>query len=74
MFAGQNAESMLTLASTLPTGLLFLSGAILGPILTMFPWYERHVQYAGILLSTVGLLASAFATKVSWPTSGLLRG
>jgi len=63
MFAGQDAESTLTLVSTLPTSILFLSGTVLGPIFAMFPWFERHLQYLGIFLSTVGLLASAFVTK-----------
>jgi hypothetical protein len=63
LFANSNAESTLTLVSTLPTGLLFLSGTVLGPCFTMFPWYERHIQYAGIFVATLGLLTSAFVTQ-----------
>lgn len=30
-----------------------------------FPWYERHIQLAGLVISTAGLVSSAFVTKVS---------
>ncbi|BEI84420.1 hypothetical protein CcaverHIS002_0410240 [Cutaneotrichosporon cavernicola] len=60
---GPEATSTLTLASTLQTGLLFFSGALLGPLFAAFPWYERQIQLAGLALSTSGLIASAYATK-----------
>lgn len=30
-----------------------------------FPWYERQIQIVGLVISTAGLVASAFVTKVS---------
>jgi MFS family permease len=63
LFPGDAAESTLTLASTLSTGLLFFSGAPLGPLFTAFPWYEKHFQVAGLVIAVGGLIGSAFATQ-----------
>lgn len=62
LFPDPSARSILTLASTLVTGLLYFCGVFMGPLFTAFPWYEREIQIAGLLVSTAGLLASAFVT------------
>lgn len=63
VFPEPSATPILTLASTLPTGLLYFCGVFMGPLFTAFPWYEREIQYAGLVISAAGLLASAFVTQ-----------
>ncbi|TXT10543.1 hypothetical protein VHUM_02048 [Vanrija humicola] len=58
-----NQPQTVALASTLPQGLLLFSGAILAPLFTLLPWHEKRIQAIGMLIATVGLIASAFATK-----------
>ncbi|EJT46537.1 transporter [Trichosporon asahii var. asahii CBS 2479] len=63
LFPDPSAAGVLTLASTLPTGLLYFCGVFMGPLFTAFPWFERELQFAGLFISTAGLLASAFVTQ-----------
>ncbi|WOO79885.1 MFS transporter asaE [Vanrija pseudolonga] len=63
LFPGQGDANALSLASTLPTAILFASGAIMGPIFTALPWYERQIQLLGLFVATAGLIASAFVTQ-----------
>lgn len=63
VFPDPSAAGVLTLASTLPTGLLYFCGVFMGPLFTAFPWWEREFQFAGLFISTAGLLASAFVTQ-----------
>ncbi|WOO83125.1 MFS transporter asaE [Vanrija pseudolonga] len=61
LFPGQ--PQTVALASTLPQGLLLFSGAVLAPLFTLLPWHEKRIQAVGMVIATVGLIASAFATK-----------
>lgn len=63
VFPDPSAAGVLTLASTLPTGLLYFCGVFMGPLFTAFPWWERELQFAGLFVSAAGLLASAFVTQ-----------
>ncbi|TXT13402.1 hypothetical protein VHUM_00769 [Vanrija humicola] len=57
------AEGTLALAATLPTAILYFLGAPIGPLFAALPWYEKYFQYAGLMVATAGLIASAFATE-----------
>ncbi|KAL1409531.1 hypothetical protein Q8F55_003515 [Vanrija albida] len=55
-------EGTLTLAATLQTGLIYMSIAVLGPILTAFPHLGRTSQIIGLIVSTAAFISSAFVT------------
>lgn len=60
MFPG--AESTLTLAATLQTGLMYMTAALIGPFFTSFPQYSKHMQVFGLAVSSIALISSAFVT------------
>ncbi|KLT42180.1 transporter [Cutaneotrichosporon oleaginosum] len=62
MFPGE--ESTLTLAATLQTGAMYMTAAI-GPLFTTFPQYTKHMQVLGMIVASIGLIASAFVTRAS---------
>ncbi|KAL1407268.1 hypothetical protein Q8F55_006686 [Vanrija albida] len=55
--------STVALAATLPSGILYFAGAVLGPLLTAVPWYERRIQLVGLVVAALGLVTCGFATK-----------
>ncbi|ODN74842.1 hypothetical protein L202_07148 [Cryptococcus amylolentus CBS 6039] len=57
------SSSTLTLAATLQTGLLYMNSAVIGPLLTAVPRWQKTFQVIGILAASVALIASAFASK-----------
>ncbi|WVQ75326.1 hypothetical protein IAR50_004943 [Cryptococcus sp. DSM 104548] len=57
------SSSTLTLAATLQTGLLYMNSAVIGPLLTAVPRWQKTLQVMGILAASVALIASAFASK-----------
>ncbi|TXT04255.1 hypothetical protein VHUM_04253 [Vanrija humicola] len=61
MFPGH--EGTLTLAATLQTGLIYMSIAVLGPVLTAFPHLGRPSQIVGLIVSTAAFISSAFVTS-----------
>nr|KIR45767.1 monocarboxylic acid transporter [Cryptococcus bacillisporus CA1280] len=56
-------ESAITLASTLQTGLLYMSCAIFGPVFTRWPRWQKTLQYIGLFASALSMIGSALATK-----------
>ena len=63
LFPGASASTVITLATTLNGGLMYITAVVIGPVFTRFPQYRPHLQYAGLALSVSGIIASAFATK-----------
>ncbi|KAL1407876.1 hypothetical protein Q8F55_007312 [Vanrija albida] len=63
MFKDGSAEGTLTMASTLPTAMLQFLGLPLGPLFAAMPWHERKIQFAGVAIAALSLIASAFVTK-----------
>ncbi|KAL1404911.1 hypothetical protein Q8F55_008523 [Vanrija albida] len=61
MFPGD--EGTITLAATLQNGMLFSGSLLFGPILAAFPHHVKMIQVAGLLVSMLGLITSAFVTK-----------
>lgn len=57
-----SATTLLALAATLQTGLMYMSAAVLGPLFQRFPSHRRTLQYAGLLVSVAGVVGSAFVT------------
>ena len=69
------AEGTVTLAATLQSGLVYAGAIFIGPALTRWPERRAATQYAGVLISTMGILLSAFA-KEAWqliPTVAVLQ-
>ncbi|WVR05479.1 hypothetical protein IAU60_002495 [Kwoniella sp. DSM 27419] len=62
VLAGQN-ESIITLAATLQTGLLYMLAALFGPLFTAFPRWTKVIQIAGLMCASFAMIASAFVTK-----------
>ncbi|UOH82205.1 hypothetical protein LQV05_004901 [Cryptococcus neoformans] len=56
-------ESMVTLAATLQTGLLYMSCAVFGPLFTKWPKWQKTFQYIGLFAASLSLIGSAFASK-----------
>ncbi|WWC92205.1 uncharacterized protein L201_007159 [Kwoniella dendrophila CBS 6074] len=63
LFKDQGGESIITLAATLQTGLLYMSVAVSGPIFTAYPRVTKHLQYGGLALASISMIGSAFVTK-----------
>lgn len=63
LFPDASASSIITLATTLNGGLMYITAVFVGPVFTRFPQYRAYIQYAGLSLSVAGIIASAFATK-----------
>ncbi|TXT09239.1 hypothetical protein VHUM_02713 [Vanrija humicola] len=63
MFKDGGAEGTLTMASTLPTAMLQFLGLPLGPLFAAMPWHERNIQFAGVAIAALSLVASAFVTQ-----------
>ncbi|WVO13427.1 hypothetical protein L204_101042 [Cryptococcus depauperatus] len=80
LFKGEGS-SIVTLAATLQTGLLYMSAALFGPLLTAFPRWQRTVQVGGLAAASLSMISSAFATRpwhllvtigILYPFSGAL--
>ncbi|WVQ75327.1 hypothetical protein IAR50_004944 [Cryptococcus sp. DSM 104548] len=76
----QGGLAILTLASTLQTGLLYICTAAAGFILPALPTWQRELQFFGLLTAVLSMVGSAFATKpvhillcfgLIYPISGL---
>lgn len=63
LFPGQGAATIITLATTLNGGLMYITAVLIGPVFTRWPQHRAKIQYAGLMLSASGIVASAFATK-----------
>ncbi|KAK9899406.1 MFS general substrate transporter [Cystobasidium minutum MCA 4210] len=63
LFPEASSAATITLATTLCSGLMYITAVIIGPIFTRYPEYRAQMQYGGLALSVAGLIACAFATK-----------
>lgn len=74
LFPGPSNASTLTLASTLMTGVMYMTAVLASPLYTRYPEWRWYLQYGGLALSVSGIVASAFVTQ-AWQlliTAGLL--
>ncbi|WWC85637.1 uncharacterized protein L201_000503 [Kwoniella dendrophila CBS 6074] len=63
MFKGKGGDSIITLAATLHTGLLYISSAFFGVLFATYPRWTMRIQIAGLITGCVSLIASAFVTQ-----------
>jgi len=74
LFPNPGDASTLTLASTLMTGVMYMTAVLASPLYTRYPEWRWVLQYGGLALSVSGIIASAFVTR-PWQlliTAGLM--
>ncbi|OXG17566.1 monocarboxylic acid transporter [Cryptococcus neoformans Ze90-1] len=62
LFEGSGTAT-LTLAATLHSGLVYMSTALLGPLVVRATTWQKTIQVVTWIISAAGLIASAFATQ-----------
>ncbi|GHJ87124.1 hypothetical protein NliqN6_3526 [Naganishia liquefaciens] len=76
-----HGDTMLTLAATLQTGLLYMLGVIFGPLSSAYPQYRWQLMLLGLSGASLSMVMSAFATQpwhlvvtlgLIYPMSGLI--
>ncbi|KAI5477335.1 hypothetical protein MNV49_006477 [Pseudohyphozyma bogoriensis] len=60
---GTPGTSLLSTAAVLQTGLMYMGAVVFGRMFARFPHQRVKLQYASLVLSSCGLLGSAFVTK-----------
>lgn len=74
LFPAASDASILTLASTLMTGIMYMTAVLASPLYTRYPEWRWYLQYGGLALSVAGIIGSAFVTQ-AWQlviTAGLM--
>lgn len=56
-------DSTVTLAASLMNGLSFMSVGVFGPLFAAFPRHTKAIQVAGLIVSSIGLVSSAFVNS-----------
>jgi len=63
LFPNPGDASTLTLASTLMTGVMYMTAVLASPLYTRYPEWRWVLQYGGLALSASGIIGSAFVTR-----------
>ncbi|KAJ9122473.1 hypothetical protein QFC22_001900 [Naganishia vaughanmartiniae] len=58
-----HGDTMLTLAATLQTGLLYMLGVVFGPLGSAYPQYRWQLMLVGLAGASLSIVLSAFATQ-----------
>ncbi|KAA1476050.1 MFS general substrate transporter [Dentipellis sp. KUC8613] len=65
-FANQpNAETLLPLVGTLSSGVIYLTGPVIYPLLARYPQHRRVCAWIGAVLCFVSLLGASYVTKIT---------
>ncbi|VDB91903.1 unnamed protein product [Peniophora sp. CBMAI 1063] len=59
-----HAMSLLPLAGTLSSGIIFCTGALTYPLSTRYPYYRRHAMWIGVVVCWAALFGASFAKKL----------
>lgn len=63
LFPQESAATILSLAATLQTGLLYMATVVIGPIITRYPEHRRILGFGGLAMSVGGIVFAAFVSK-----------